>query len=108
MKNIILETEQLAYEYLKGFGFSDEQITPLVTLGIKNLSESLEKLKKLLNEEGYSLKDLDNILHAIKGLLLQLGHTQLAQKLNAIRLDLNSPNTVISINELLFNDTQEN
>jgi len=106
MKNIIHETEHLAYVYLKGFGFADEQIIPLVELGKKNLSEALEKLKKLLNEEGYSLKDLDNILHAIKGLLLQLGNTQLAQELNAIRLELNNPKTVTSIEALLFNDTK--
>jgi len=106
MKNIIHETEHLAYAYLKGFGFEDEQITPLVELGKKNLSEALSNLKKLLDKDTYSIKELDDALHALKGLLLQLGNTQLAQELNAIRLELNNPKTVTSIEALLFNDTK--
>ncbi|MEA1953633.1 MAG: hypothetical protein U9O24_04525 [Campylobacterota bacterium] len=107
MKNIINNTKHIAHEHLKGFGFADEQITPLVEMGIKNLTETLTNLKILLDDESLSLEKLDDALHAIKGLLLQLGNADLAEALNAIRLDLSNPNTVTSISKLFFDNTEK-
>lgn len=102
MKNIINETEVIAYEYLNAFGFKEEQIVPLIAQGKKDLEENLTKLEILLREENASLVDINNVLHALKGLLFNLGNHELAEKLNEIRSHLESEASLKEISQLLF------
>ena len=46
------------------------------------------KLKIALEEEPISFEDINNILHALKGLLFQLGNYPAAEKMNEIRSDV--------------------
>ena len=102
MKNIIKETEAIAYGYLKEFGFKDEQITPLVTMGKRDLNKELSKLKDLLADDVVVIDDVNNVLHALKGLLFQLGNHTLADQLNEIRSQLDSKVALKEISEVLF------
>ncbi len=86
MKNIITSTEVIAYSYFKGFGFNEDQINSLITQGKKDLHKELTKLETLLiHTDTMSVDDINNILHALKGLLFQMGNHDLAEKLNEIR-----------------------
>lgn len=102
MKNIISETEVMAYEYLKAFGFGDDQIVPLITIGVKDLDKELKKLQNLVNADEVVAEDVNNVLHALKGLLFQLGNHPLAEKVNETRSDSISEVQLEEIRQLLF------
>lgn len=104
MKNIISETEVIAYDYLKDFGFNEEQISSLIVQGRKDLHKELTKLETLLDTDSVSLDDINNVLHALKGLLFQLGNHDVAEKLNEIRSHHESEVILKEISELLFDE----
>ncbi len=104
MKKIISETEVIAYDYLKAFGFAEEQIIPLVDQAKKDLQENLTKLEILLHEDTISIDDINHVLHALKGLLFNLGNHELAEKLNEIRSHLESDVALKEISQILFDE----
>ena len=86
MQNIIVETERRAYIFLKEFGFEENEIIPVVTKGISELENTLKKLKTLLGTcHEHDKEALDDLLHALKGLLFQLGNHVLAEKIELLR-----------------------
>ena len=104
MKNIISKTEVIAYNYLKDFGFNEEQISSLIVQGRKDLYKELTKLETLLDADTVSLDDINNVLHALKGLLFQLGNHNVAEKLNEIRSYHERKIILKEISELLFDE----
>jgi len=104
MGKIIRETEVIAYDHLKAFGFEDEQIKPLIDQAKKDLQENLTKLEMLLHEDTISIDDINNVLHALKGLLFNLGNHELADKLNEIKSHLESEAALEEISQLLFDE----
>ncbi len=104
MKKIISETEVIAYDHLKAFGFAEEQVIPLVYRAKKDLQENLTKLEILLYEDTISIDDINNVLHALKGLLFNLGNHKLAEKLNEIRSHFESKAFLEEISQLLFDE----
>ena len=104
MKKIISETEVIAYDHLKAFGFAEEQVIPLVYRAKKDLQENLTKLEILLYEDTISIDDINNVLHALKGLLFNLGNHELAEKLNEIRSHFESKASLEEISQLLFDE----
>ena len=101
MEKIISETEVIAFDYLKAFGFADEQVNTLIIQGKKDLRKELTKLQTLLHSDVVSLDDINNVLHALKGLLFQLGNHNIADQLNEIRSHLDSEATLKEIAQLL-------
>lgn len=86
MKNIINETEMMAYNYFKEFGFNEEQINSLIIQGKKDLHKEITKLKMLLTDaDTVPLEKINDVLHALKGLFFQLGNHDIAEKLNEIK-----------------------
>jgi hypothetical protein len=85
MEKIINETEILAFDYFKAFGFDDTQISQLIIQGKKDLHKELTKLKILLHANTISYTDINNVLHALKGLLFQLGNHAVVDKLNEVK-----------------------
>lgn len=85
MKNIINETEIMAYDHFRGFGFNEEQIDTLIKQGKKDLQKELTKLKSLLeDDEQVSFNEINNTLHALKGLFSQFGNHHIVEQLNEI------------------------
>ncbi len=85
MKNIINETEIIAQKHLSSFGFNEEQVSTLIVQGKKDLHKELAKLEVFLNVDTDFLEDINNVLHALKGLFSQLGNHEIAEQLNEIR-----------------------
>ena len=104
MQKIINETEVMAQDYFKAFGFEDEDITLLIAQGKKDLHKELTKLEILLHNDVVSLDEINNVLHALKGLFFQLGNHELAEKLNEIRSHLEREVSLKEISELLFDE----
>jgi len=102
MSKIISETEVIAYDYLKAFGFKDEQIAPLIVQAKKDLIKTLAQLESALHAEDVSLEDINDGLHALKGLLFHLGNHELAEKLNEIRSHLDSEAAIKEVSQVLF------
>lgn len=100
MDKIIDQTEIVATAHLKSFGFNEDQVNALVTQGKKDLQKELQKLKVLL--ENGSVEDINNALHALKGLFSQLGNHKVADRLNEIRTEEESQERLKEISELLF------
>jgi len=86
MEQIMNETEILAFDYFKAFGFDDKQIAQLIMQGKKDLHKELKKLKILLHTDTISYTDINNVLHSLKGLLFQLGNHTVSDKLNEVGL----------------------
>ena len=104
MQRIIRETEEIAYRYLGEFGFSKDEISPLVSTGKKDLEANLIKLKALINSGQICTDEINNTLHALKGLFFHLGNTEVAKELNEIRSDLDNKASIEKIKHLLFSD----
>jgi hypothetical protein len=103
MENIIRETEIMAYDHFKAFGFNEEQISSLIDQGKKDLRKELGKLKTLLAEsEKVSLDEINNSLHALKGLFAQFGNQHIAEQINEIRTNDKSKVILKKLSELLF------
>ncbi len=106
MQNILRKTQNLAHEYLQSFGFEEEQIETLIKKGTRDLKNELEKLYTLLENENTPIEELNNALHALKGLLFHLGNNALAQELNEVRSQLHSSEDIAIIKNILKEHNQ--
>ena len=95
------QTEEIGRAYFKAFGFTDAQINPLVLVGVKDINSTLDKIEVLLEEEYPSIETLNTLLHALKGLLLQMGNDALGKKINEMRSHL-SQEDMTTLKALLF------
>lgn len=75
----------MARKHFKGFGFEDDQIEPLLAAGERDLRKELDKLRQLLEEENINIDSINLSLHGLKGLLLNMGNTAVADKLVELR-----------------------
>ena len=85
MDKLINETAEIARKHFQGFGFEDEQILPLLEAGKRDLTKELKKLKTLVADERIDIDALNLSLHALKGLLLNMGNSSVADKLTELR-----------------------
>ena len=85
MKKIIDKTEVIAMEYLMGMGFGRDQVEPLIAQARSDLETEFARLESIRCSPSPDAQMLDRSLHAIKGLLFNLGNHDLAEKLEAIR-----------------------
>ena len=104
MKQIIDETVGIAYEYLSTFGFTKLQVETLVTQGQNELYTTLAKFVTLQTSESITvsnLEEINEILHALKGLFSQMGHENMVEKLYEIQATDNVSYRLAEINRLL-------
>lgn len=85
MEQLINETVEIARQHFKGFGFEDQQIEPLLAAGERDLRKELDKLRFLLEKERVDIDSINLSLHGLKGLLLNMGNTTVADKLVELR-----------------------
>ncbi|GEM_PF-1160263 len=96
MQRIILQTERIAREYLIGLGFGEEQIDPLIDQAKKDLYRELARMDRIRRSKAPDIAELDRALHAIKGLLFNLGNHELAEKLEGVRAETDAPQKMLS------------
>jgi len=100
MSNLIEQTLEIAFVKFKKFGFKDEQIQQLVKSGKKDLEKEIHNLTNILKSEQLDFTSLNDSLHALKGLLLNMGNEQIANKLIELRNDENSEDKIIEIKKI--------
>jgi len=97
MLEIIETTLQLAKEKFEKFGFKEEQVSQLIESGRKDLEQEISKLKDILHSSDIDMKVLNDSLHALKGLLLNMGNNKIADKLIELK---NSDDTQLKIEQI--------
>jgi len=97
MIEIIETTLQLAKEKFEKFGFKEEQINQLISSGRKDLENEISNLKNILSNSNVDMKVLNDSLHALKGLLLNMGNNKIADKLIELK---NSDDTQLKIEQI--------
>jgi hypothetical protein len=75
MDQVIEETLEIAKKKFISFGFKEEQITQLLASGKRDLEKELSKLATLLEEDTYNFEQINQSLHALKGLFFNMGNT---------------------------------
>ncbi len=101
MKRIIEKTENIARTYLAGFGFAEAQIDPLITQAKIDMLREFERLDILMHSEQIDWQALDRTLHALKGLLFNLGNHDLAEKLESLREEEGMETTIQKLRHVL-------
>ena len=84
IRQLIETSLLLAQKKMRNIGFSDEQIEQLLTTGRRDLENEFEHLRRLV-EDGGDEEALNRSLHALKGLLLNMGNESLASKFIELR-----------------------
>jgi len=102
MSDLIEQTLEMAFNKFKKFGFKDEQIQQLVASGKKDLEQESEKLVSILEADILDYDALNKSLHALKGLLLNMGNDSIANKLIELRNGENSESKITEI-KTIFN-----
>ena len=97
MSDIVESTLELAKDKFKKFGFKDEQIAQLISSGRKDLEQEIDKLKEILSSVDIDTKTLNDSLHALKGLLLNMGNSKIADKLVELK---NSDDSLLKIEQI--------
>ncbi len=104
MQKIIDETMKLAKTHLLGFGFDEEQVTPLLVQAERDLRKELEKAEAIFSATPVDPEAVNKVLHALKGLLFTLGHEELGKKIEALREEDAETRDVSMIKVLLFGE----
>lgn len=101
MKKVIKETIEIAHRYFQTFGFENEQIVQLLESGKRDLTKELNKLQKLLEKEIIEIDTVNLSLHALKGIFLTMGNTDVANKLIELRQESDGTRILAEIKFLL-------
>ena len=89
MEELIEETKRIAAERFGTFGFAQAQIEQLLVSGERDIRKEAARLQQLLSEETADPERINQSLHALKGLFLNMGNETLAEKLSDLRHDDN-------------------
>ena len=101
MREIVKNISDFAKEYFTNFGLSKEEISYLVDKAINDLDRLIDETEEILKEDNIDFERLDKNLHAIKGLILQLGSEKLANEINSFRDAIDKDETLYRLKKLL-------
>ncbi len=88
MNTLVEESLQIAAKKFEKFGFQEEQVEKLLLSGKRDLEAEIGKLMQLLSEPEPEKEAIDKSLHALKGLLYNLGNIEAGDKMNDLREDV--------------------
>jgi len=100
MSDLIEQTMEMAFNKFKKFGFKDEQISQLVESGRKDLEKETQRLIGIINADSLDFEALNSSLHALKGLLLNMGNDTVANKLIELRNGEDSDTKITEIKNI--------
>ena len=101
MEELIDETLELASKKFANFGFKEQQIEQLLASGRRDLEKELSKLKILIEEENVNIENVNHSLHALKGLLYNMGNTGAGDIMNDLRSEKDSTEEIAEIKKIL-------
>jgi hypothetical protein len=95
------ESLQIATEKFKSFGFNDAQIEQLLTSATQDIKREIEKLYPLLESDTADIQKINQSLHALKGLLYNMGNTEAGDKMAALVNDDTLGEQIADIKKIL-------
>jgi len=101
MAGLIEESLTIAAGKFQNFGFNEAQIEKLLLTGKRDLEQEVEKLKILLSEPVPDIAKINNALHALKGLLYNLGNMDAGDIMAELENDLDSATRIEEIKKVL-------
>lgn len=90
-----------AKSYFRGFGFDDGDIEYLLQKGRRDLEMLVQEVNSILESNPVDMELLDKKLHALKGVIMQLGSSDIAMKINQMRDALNNQDTIDNLKEII-------
>lgn len=102
MYKLIDETKMKGYNYLRNAGFDEDSIQELLRQGEQDLLSEMTKLELILNADTLEVVALNDRLHALKGLLFQIGNHEVAEKIREKRSEIEGVNIHDELKALLF------
>jgi hypothetical protein len=103
MTTLINQTLEKAKDYLLDFGFSEDQVSGLLLQAERDLTKELTRAQVVFDTEPIDHEAVNNVLHAIKGLLFSLGSREMAEKIEALREEDAVSQDILEVKRLLFN-----
>ena len=100
MEELIEETRRIAIERFGTFGFAQAQIDQLLSSGERDIRKEAARLQQLLSENTPDPEQINQSLHALKGLFLNMGNEVLAEKLSDLRHDENHKEKITVLKNL--------
>ena len=76
MSRLIKETLKIAKKRFEAFGFSPSQIERLLSSAEEDLGKVVAELQQLIDDQSSSTKQLELTLHALKGILYNMGNIE--------------------------------
>jgi hypothetical protein len=100
MEELIEETKRIAKERFQAFGFGEGQIEQLLASGERDMKKELANLREILLQDPCDPERLNSSLHALKGLFLNMGNEEVAEKLSELRHDDNNTEKIAILRKL--------
>jgi hypothetical protein len=87
MGGLVEKSLDIAAKKFQKFGFSDIQIEQLLSSAKRDLEGEVLKLEELLEMHKPDIGEINHTLHAIKGLLYNMGHTEAGDQMAELKDD---------------------
>ena len=94
---------EIAANKFRTFGFSDIQIEQLLSSGKRDLESEIAKLERLLDSDIPDIDKINQTLHALKGLLYNMGNTEAGDKMAELKENAGTPEQIGKIRKALEN-----
>jgi hypothetical protein len=101
MEKLISETMQIARERFMAFGFKETQIEQLLESGKRDLEKEISKLSQLIGEDELNFQEINQSLHAIKGLLYNMGNMDAGDIMVDLRNNIENKESISKIKTLI-------
>jgi len=101
MSSIIEESLQIATKRFEGFGFQPAQIEQLLISARRDMEKEIATLTALLEEEHVDMERINQSLHALKGLLYNVGNTEAGDLMIELKSDTNQEEALEKIRKRL-------
>ena len=101
MEALISETLQIARERFKAFGFKERQIEQLLESGKRDLEKEIALLSRLIEDKEYDIQRVNQSLHAIKGLLYNMGNTAAGDLMVNLKSSIKNQESIDRIKTLI-------
>lgn len=101
MEELIKASVACAKKRFAAFGFNETQTAPLLASGERDLRNELAMLAAILESSPLDVETLNRSLHAVKGLLLNMGNAEAAEMFTELRQQLDDSETIENLKVLL-------
>jgi phenylalanyl-tRNA synthetase beta subunit len=101
MDQFVEESLQIAAEKFKAFGFKEAQIEKLLASARQDLEKEIGRLRELLGCHEPDTEKVNQVLHALKGLLYNMGNTEAGDLMSDLKNGSDGVGQIEAIKKIL-------